>query len=341
MPPADTLSSTEAARTRLRSLSSGFRAAATILTANELGLFRLLADGPAGGEEIRKLLRVSRRGIEALLAALVSLEILRREGDTYRLPEGFEALFREGSPDDETFWLRHQHRLLKRWSQLERSVRNGRPVEAPGPSGRRSEEDLQAYILAMEANTRLRAGPLLRVLEPDLAGVRRILDLGGGPGGYLIALLRRLPEARGALLDMPEVLRIARERIEKAGLEDRVDYLPGDLFEGAFGSGYDLILASNIVHIYGERENRNLLRRCAESLAPGGRLAVQEILLDEEGDGPPGAALFSLNMLVNTRDGRSYRASEIRGWLEAAGLEVDGPRRVEGVSGVLVGRKKV
>jgi cyclopropane fatty-acyl-phospholipid synthase-like methyltransferase len=88
----------------------------------------------------------------------------------------------------------------------------------------------------------------------------------------------------------------------------------------AFGQGYDLILASAICHMLGEDENQNLFHRCAAALAPGGRLAIREFILDPDRTSPREPALFALNMLVGTARGNVYTEAEYREWLLAAGF---------------------
>jgi cyclopropane fatty-acyl-phospholipid synthase-like methyltransferase len=103
-----------------------------------------------------------------------------------------------------------------------------------------------------------------------------------------------------------------------------------------FGGGYDLVLISAICHMLGVKENRDLLARVHRALAPGGRVAIQDFLLRPDKAGPRAGALFSLNMLVNTRGGASYSEEEYTAWLREAGFgEV---RRVPlaGPAGVLI-----
>lgn len=113
---------------------------------------------------------------------------------------------------------------------------------------------------------------------------------------------------------------IARGHIREAGLEARVTVREGDLRTGSLGEGYDLVLVSAICHMLDEDRNRDLLRRCAEALKPGGRIAVREFILAPDRAGPPAATLFALNMLVGTARGNTYTEAEYRGWLEGAGF---------------------
>ena len=85
--------------------------------------------------------------------------------------------------------------------------------------------------------------------------------------------------------------------------------------------GYDLVFLSAICHMLSEEENRDLFRRALAALAPGGRVVVQDFILDADKTGPKFAALFSLNMLVGTRAGASYSEPEYAAWLAEAGFQ--------------------
>jgi hypothetical protein len=89
----------------------------------------------------------------------------------------------------------------------------------------------------------------------------------------------------------------------------------------------------------GPDENRDLLSRSARALAPGGRVVVSDFVLDEDGTSPRQAVLFSINMLVGTPSGRSYRESEYRAFLGRAGLVGLERVRLPGPAHLVIGRK--
>jgi 2-polyprenyl-3-methyl-5-hydroxy-6-metoxy-1,4-benzoquinol methylase len=166
-----------------------------------------------------------------------------------------------------------------------------------------------------------------------------MLDVGGGSGAYSIAFARASAALRSEILDLPTVLPIAEGHIAEAGLADRVTTRAGDLRRDELGAGYDLVLLSSICHMLGPEENRGLLSRCARALAPGGRVVVSDFVLDEDGTGPRQAVLFSLNMLVGTPAGRSYRESEYRAFFREAGLADVARVRLPGPAHLVIGRR--
>jgi cyclopropane fatty-acyl-phospholipid synthase-like methyltransferase len=140
-------------------------------------------------------------------------------------------------------------------------------------------------------------------------------------------------------VDLPNVLKLTNEYVKAAGLVDRVTLKPGDLRNDSFGAGYDLALLSAICHMFGEQENRNLIRRACQALEPGGRLVIQDFILEPEKTSPKSATLFSLNMLVATEGGASYSESDYENWMRAAGFSEVTRVRLPGPSGLMIGRK--
>jgi cyclopropane fatty-acyl-phospholipid synthase-like methyltransferase len=170
-------------------------------------------------------------------------------------------------------------------------------------------------------------------------GVHRLLDVGGGSGAYSIAFARASATLRAEILDLPTVLPIAERHVREAGLADRVTTRAGDLRTDDLGSGYDLVLLSSICHMLGPDENRDLLSRAARALAPGGRAVVSDFILDEDGTAPRQAVLFSINMLVGTPSGRSYRESDYMAFLGGAGLVEIDRVPLPGPANLVIGRK--
>jgi hypothetical protein len=91
--------------------------------------------------------------------------------------------------------------------------------------------------------------------------------------------------------------------------------------------------------MFSPEENRSLIRRAGRALAPGGQLVIHDFILNPDRTGPPQAALFAVNMLVNTPGGNSYTAGDYRTWLERAGFRKIRVRNLPGFSGLVSARK--
>jgi len=284
----------------------GFQESRVLLTALELDVLPACGAG-AGAPEVAAAVQADPRATGMLLDALAALGVLIKEDGRYRCTEAARALGAQRAG------LLHMAHLWDTWSGLTGCVRSGRSQRS-GPWG----VEVETFIAAMHARASAVAGDAVRTLGH--AGVRRLLDVGGGPATFAIAFARAEPGLRAEVLDLGPVLPIAEGHIRAAGLEGRVSVREGDLRRGSLGEGYDLVLVSAICHMLGEDENRDLLARCARALAPGGRVAIREFILDPDRAGPPAAALFALNMLVGTERGNAYTEAEYRSWMAAAGL---------------------
>jgi SAM-dependent methyltransferase len=166
-----------------------------------------------------------------------------------------------------------------------------------------------------------------------------MLDLGGGSAAYAIAFAQAHPQLSVEVLDLPDVLPLTQDYIRRAGLEARIRIRPGDLRSDRFGEGYDLVLLSAIAHMFSPAENRDLLGRIYHALAPNGRLVLQDFILEPDKTGPAFAALFSLNMLVNTEGGASYSEAEYDAWLRAAGFRETRRVRLPGPANLILAAK--
>ena len=307
-------------------LWGGFRASRVILTANNLGVFEHVGRG-ATAAGLASALRTDPRATEILLDALAALGLLRKSRGAYKLSRAAQRYLLPDSPLYQGDMLRHADTLWKNWSGLDEVVRTGRP-------NRSGERHHDTFIRAMHNNAVLRAPAVIDAI--GLKGVGRALDLGGGPGTYSIELAKRGVEV--TLFDHPDSVDVAQEMIARAGTKN-ITFRGGDFHFDDIGGPYDLVLLSQVLHSHGPVENRALLGRVYDALAPKGRAAVHEFTLNKDRAAPVPGALFSVNMLVNTSDGRSYAPGQIKEWMKKAGFR--GRRTVAlGETTVVIGRKR-
>jgi len=310
-------------------LASDFRASRVVLTAVELNLFSLLGTERLQTETLARRAHAQERGVELLANALVGLGLLSLDEHGYACTPSSRRYLDETSPDYRGRVIRLASWWWTRWSDLTDIVRNGNAPDGP------PTEMLEDFTLAMQQG-KPRAGSLLAE-KLDLHGVSRIVDLGGGPGAFAEALAATLPEAQIVVVDRPEVIDIARRHLPASLLDRRIVFVAHDFVNegiplaGDAPAPYDLAILSSVVHLLGEEENAALLKRVRDALAPGGRIAIRDFLVDEKGVAPLDAALLAVTMLVSSRRGRCYSFARIKEWLHAAGFgeveksEFDGP----------------
>ncbi len=301
----------------IEQLARGFQPACVLLAAAELDLFGVMAGGAFSARDAAEKLGADLRGATVLLDALAALRLLDKDNGRYQVPPSVANLLIAGRPGNQLAMMQHQANCLRRWAQLAAVVKTGRP--APREASIRGEQaDYASFIEAMDNVSGPVAGRVVADLQP--LDFQHLLDIGGGSGSWTIAFLRANPAARATLFDLPHVLPQARDRLEKAGLLERVTLAPGDFYVDPLPAGADLAWVSAIVHQNSREQNRELFARAAAGMLPGGRILIRDFLMESSRTSPAGGALFAVNMLVATDGGGTYTFDELREDLESAGF---------------------
>ncbi len=300
----------------LMELIGGFRASRVLLTAVELDLFSAVKDG-ATASEVASRLGTDIRATEMLLNAVASLGMLEKKGTQFYNSPTADRYLTEGGRYDSRLGLMHTVNLWNRWSTLTDCVRKGMSVSYTEMSTR-PDEWTKAFIAAMHTNARARAKQVAGTVKTT--GMKKMLDVGGGSGAYSIAFAQANPDLQGFIFDLPGVVPIAQEHIKEAGLQNRIQFVQGDMRTDDLGKDYDMIFVSAICHMFSEQENLNLFGKIHRALAAHGQIVIQDFILNDDKTGPVSAALFSINMLVGTEHGASYSETEYANWLKKTGF---------------------
>ncbi len=314
-------------------MANSFRHSRILLTAIELDVFSQLGKARMSAKEIALRLNTNPRATAILLNALVGLRFLRKRGGLYsNTASGQRFLVRESAEYRGAF-LVHIARCWHPWQELTRVVKTGEAAKYEGPT------EAAAFARAMYDCGLERAEEVASLL--DLTNVRHALDLGGGPGHYALAVAKRNPSCQITIFDHPDILKVTEEIVSlHRDLKSRIAIMPGDFLVDDIGYPYDLIIGSNIIHSYGEENVREIIRKAADSLSPGGRLAIHDFFLDDSLTRPTEAAVFAVHMLVVTGVGRSYSVSEVAKWMEEARLrDCQNLSLRSGPTSLLVGRR--
>ena len=294
----------------------GFFKSRVILTAAELDLFTRLSKEEATANDLAKELECDQRCLTRLLDSLVALKLLSKQDSLYRTSER-GALLTAGHPGTELPMVLHLNGLWETWSGLTETVKTGINPRRK-PVSERDNDSLESFIGAMHVVGRGLSKEIADSL--DLSPFKRLLDIGGATGTYLMAFLEKNPEMTAVLFDLPDVIPMAEKRLEAKGLLERVEFVSGDFYEDELPKGCDLALLSAIIHQNSPRENLDLYGKIHRALVPGGKLLIRDHVMDPDRTSPPQGTLFAINMLVNTKGGDTYTFDEIRNSLETAGF---------------------
>lgn len=301
----------------IRQQFAAFQRSRILLTAFELKLFTLLDRGPQTSETAAAVLQTDQRATDRLLNALCAIGFTEKKDGQFSNPEFVSKHLVKGKPGYIS-GLAHTADLWETWSDMTAVIRSGRPVIATTIDNR-GEQWLEDFIEAMHNRAQFQVEPSLTPL--DLANVESVLDVGGGSAAFAMGFVRARKGLKATVFDLPNVVPITRRYIEAEDMADDVDVRTGDYNTDELPVGYDLVFLSAIIHANDFAQNEALITKCANSLNPGGQLAVQDFIMDDDRIRPEHGAIFALNMLTGTENGDTYTESEIRGWMEAAGLK--------------------
>jgi ubiquinone/menaquinone biosynthesis C-methylase UbiE len=280
--------------TEVIDLSWAYRAGRLVQVAHGAGIFERLAAGRATAAAIARDRRLSAPMVARLLPALAAMGLVRRAGgEAWQLTPKAAATLVSSAPCYQGSTLAHSANVWSFWNNLESAVRGRRGawryVEGEGGSPIRSHRD---FILAM--HDMAMAGRAAWLAERvNVKGRRKLMDVGGGPGSYAMALCERNPGLRATVFDLPKTVKIAREVIARLGMSGRVTTVAGDWNKDDFGRGNDVVLLSNIMHGANDKAEMKLAK-ARKSLVPGGLLIVQDFLMNAGKTGPPIPALFNV-----------------------------------------------
>jgi len=254
------------------------RAAATLRLADMIG------SGVTRLEELAEQAHVDADALRRLLRYLIGRGVFAESAPgNYTLTD--TALFLQDThPQRLRAWLDQEGvggKMDLAWSGLLESVHTGRPAYSH-QHGRSFWEDLAAnpplrasfnallagHVQAAEAGHALVAGY-------EWQGVRRVVDVGGGSGTLLAAILHANPTMHGTLLDVPDTVRSTRETLASAGLSERCEVIAGSFFD-PLPPGGDIYLLSFILHDWDDHDARAILRRCAQAAGTSGRVLIRE-----------------------------------------------------------------
>jgi len=298
----------------IRELANSFRESRVLLTAIELKIFTVLSTHMMTSDEAAKKINADLRATNRLMNALCSMGILKKiHGKFYNSDLSSKYLV-EGKPD---FMgnLYHTNNLWDSWSHLTESVIKGSSAVDDEDEG---DNWVESFIGAMHYRG-VHQGKILAMMI-DLTNVKSMLDVGGGSAAFSMEIVKRNPAIGATVLDLPYVIPLTKKYVAECGLTENFNFIEGDYLAKDFEGSYDLILLSAIVHINNYEQNKMLIKKCAAALNEEGMIIISDFVMNDDRTNPYHGALFSLNMLVGTKNGDTFTEKEIREWFEYAGL---------------------
>jgi hypothetical protein len=318
---------TVALAVRLRGIVSGSWMSQVTFVAVELGLPDLLVDGPRRSDELAAASGAHAPSLHRLMRALTTIDICRECDDgRFELTE-MGTLLRPDVEGSVRAWTRYWGaELVPAWGRLLDTVKTGdghggEPGETHFERIQRHPEVAELFNQAMSELTWLMARRIIECY--DFSGKARIVDVGGGCGELLAAILTAHPHARGVLFDLPHAIAAAPGHLARTGVSERCELVAGSFFESVPGGG-DLYVVKNVIHDWDDARARRLLESCRRAMGEGARLLVIDQLLPTRLDSSmEHQALVQLDLLMLLNLAARVRTeAELRALLESAGLRV-------------------
>ncbi len=288
------------------------------LTSVKLDLYTPLAKGPKTAKNLAGLIEADTDALTRLLDALVSIGLLRREGDAYaNIPELAEFLAKTSR-----FYMGElmllQDAEWDHWGKLEDIIKTGKPTVQDNIF--MNTPELGATVSKVLHRMAKRVAPALAE-KIDLSDYKTLIDVGGGGGAFTIAFCQRYPHIKASLFDLPQTLKVAQENIAQAQLNHRIELIEGNFNTGPLPGTYDVVFASDILHYQTEAENAALVKRLYDATEPGGFIIIKDMFIDDDENEPGWNAVFSIHMMVYSEKGRCFQGKKIRDWMTQAGFD--------------------
>ncbi|MCX5903911.1 MAG: methyltransferase [Proteobacteria bacterium] len=322
---------------RLYALGTGFQVAEILFAAIRLGFFSALAAGPVTGKSLAKKLNLSPDALGRFMFALKNLGLIEeRNGACIKTPLSKNYL---GAAEAENYsdMLIHLETLKSSWANLSYSLKKG-TMHAPRKEALADyPRQLKRFLSAMHAYGAVKSAAICRLFP--LHRYRHLLDIGGGMGTYAVAFAQKNSRLQATVFDLETVVPHAKKYIRQCGMGRRVSVAHGECRSDPFpGNDYDLVLLSNILHIYAPGDARSIIKKAARALQSSGTLLIHDYIA---GCGDQVlVSLFDMTMLVGTPEGRCHARTDLCQWMKAAGLSRIRTKAVNAGTSIMWGIKK-
>jgi hypothetical protein len=284
----------------------------------------LLADGPRTSVELARAAELHEPSLYRLLRSLSSFGVFTEESPRRFALTPLGSALKTGDPSGARDLMMCAPWFSRAWAEFPRTVATGQsgmqlafgmPIWEFFTQHPQESADFNRAVHAVGS-----AEPLAVAAAYDFSGVRRLVDVGGGIGALLAAVLDRYPRVEGVLFDRPDVIDEARTRLAELGVAEGCEIVGGDFF-GSLPENADAYLLSHILHDWDDERCVTILRNCRRAMDRDGRVLIVEMVLPP-GDAPHPGKILDMAMLVYSTGGVERTEEEYGDLLRRGGFRL-------------------
>ncbi len=295
---------------------------AALKTAIDLDVFTAVGDENRTSESVAKCCGVPQRGMRMLLDYLTINGFLDKQQGAYTLTADSGVFLSKSSPaylgGALEFMLSSP--LIEGAKNLTGAVRKGGTVVSEEGTTAAEHPEWVTFARSMAPLMKGPAGWIANWVHQQASSTRKVLDIAAGHGLFGVEIAKKMPHVEVTAQDWSNVLAVAQETAEAAGISERYKILPGNVFDVDLGKGFDVVLLTNFLHHFDKETCEALLKKIHAAMADDGTVITLEYLPNEDRVTPPDMAEFCLIMLATTPAGDAYTFSEYQGMFENAGF---------------------
>ena len=304
---------------RLQRIARGFTETACFYAAIDLDVFTHVSQGAASIEAVAAAAGVSELNAERLVVVLLAMGLLEKSDDgSLRNAPDCEKFMVSTSERYAGPWMTFTRNETADWFDLTAKLTDPTPPAElgmyDGLTVERARKYHQAtYSIGMGAGRRF-------ARHVDMSNRTQLLDLGGGSGAYSINAVKANDGLRAIVLDLPPVVVVTQEYLEKNGVTDRVTTYGGDFINDPLPTGCDIAVMASNLPIYNAANIQKVVQKTFDVLEPGGEMHLVGETLNADGVGPLDASMWGMAEVLYGSGGRSHSSTECIGYFENAGF---------------------
>ena len=308
----------------LREMFTGYWVSQSIYAIAKLGVADLLGDGPQEAEHLARSLRVDKSALYRIMRALASYGLFEEDREhRFRLTPLGSLLQTESPGSMRSLAIWNGELPYRAWGAVMHTMETGQPALKHALGMKLFDylsQDPESRRVFDEAMTGLSMQVSLAVVSAyDFSGIKRIVDVGGGQGTLVAAILAAYDQMHAILFDLPSAMENARKQVEMVGLTSRCEVVGGDFFEHV-PAGADCYILASVIHDWDDQHSLRILKQCRGAMDQGSRLLLVECVIPDNSE-PLFSRLLDLQMLVVT-GGRERTETQFTNLLSAAEFRV-------------------